>query len=172
MQFEGKLVLEREQTADWKLASERTRPHTRLARYALAIVFAVGIVLGAACGGDDSESGAADTTTNQTAATAAPSESSTESEATAAPSETPAAPAETPATTAATLSANDASIAELTAAFEAAGISNARRWAREVDEYRPYETDDTEYKKLRGELAKYNPAPGVVDAIIALLHLP
>ena len=71
-----------------------------------------------------------------------------------------------------TLSANDASISELATAFESAGISNAQRWAREVDEYRPYSVDDTGYTKLRGELAKYNPASGVVDAIVARLHLP
>ena len=89
----------------------------------------------------------------------------------------PAAPtaevaANTTPATSGTLSANNASIAELTAAFEAAGIGSARRWAREVDEYRPYAVDDTNYTKLRAELAKYNPAPGVVDAIIAQLHLP
>ncbi len=70
------------------------------------------------------------------------------------------------------LSANSASRSELAAAFEAAGISNASKWAREVEEYRPYREDDTDYSKLRGELAKYNPAPGVVDSIIALLELP
>ena len=70
------------------------------------------------------------------------------------------------------LSANSASRLELAAAFEAAGISNASKWAREVEEYRPYAVDDAEYSKLRGELAKYNPAPGVVDSIIALLELP
>ena len=79
---------------------------------------------------------------------------------------------DTVAATGVTLSANDASISELAAAFESAGISNARRWAREVDEYRPYSVDDTGYTKLRGELAKYNPASGVVDAIVARLHLP
>ncbi len=78
----------------------------------------------------------------------------------------------TTAATSGTLSVNNASIAELTAAFEAAGIGSARRWAREVDEYRPYSVDDTNYTKLRGELAKYNPAPGVVETIIAQLHLP
>ncbi len=80
-------------------------------------------------------------------------------------------PATVPAT-GVTLSANDASISELAAAFESAGISNAQRWAREADEYRPYSVDDTGYTKLRGELAKYNPASGVVDAIVARLHLP
>jgi hypothetical protein len=63
-------------------------------------------------------------------------------------------------------------MAELTAAFEAAGIANASRWAKEVDEYRPYSEDDTDYAKLRGELAKYNPSADTVDAIIAALHLP
>ncbi len=152
-------------TANWELGAESPRLLTGLARGALAIVFAAAIVFGTACGGDESDAGAADSSASQTAATAAPAEGSNETAATAAPSETPA-PAET------TLSANNASIAELAAAFEAAGISNASRWAREVDEYRPYDVDDTDYKKLRGELAKYNPAAGVVDAIIAQLHLP
>ena len=70
------------------------------------------------------------------------------------------------------LSANNATRSELQAGFEAAGISNARQWAREVEEYRPYPEDDPDMAKLRRELAKYNPGPGVVDAIIALLELP
>jgi len=40
-----------------------------------------------------------------------------------------------------------------------------------VDEYRPYTTDDPDFARLRRELAKYNPAPGVVDQIIATLTL-
>ena len=70
------------------------------------------------------------------------------------------------------LSANNASRSELAAAFEEAGISNASKWAREAEEYRPYPEDDTDFAKLRGELAKYNPAPGVVDSLIELLELP
>ena len=70
------------------------------------------------------------------------------------------------------LSANNATTEELEAGFEAAGISNARQWAGEVEEYRPYPEDDPDMAKLRRELAKYNPGPGVVDAIIALLELP
>ena len=69
------------------------------------------------------------------------------------------------------LSANNATRAELQAVFETAGISNARQWAREVEEYRPYPEDDPDMAKLRRELAMYNPGPGVVDAIIALLEL-
>jgi hypothetical protein len=62
-------------------------------------------------------------------------------------------------------------VAELTAAFQAAGIPNAARWAREVEEYRPYPADDPTFAKLRAELAKYNPGPGVVDQIVAALAL-
>ena len=70
------------------------------------------------------------------------------------------------------LSANNARRDELEAVFEAAGIENAAQWAREVEEYRPYPEDDTEFTKLRQELSKYRPGPGVVDAIVALLELP
>ena len=80
-------------------------------------------------------------------------------------SEVAAAPA---ATSGEKLSANNAGEAEL----EAAGISNASQWAHKVEEYRPYPEDDPNFNKLRGELAKYNPGPGVVDAIIDLLQLP
>ena len=63
-------------------------------------------------------------------------------------------------------------MAQLQAAFEAAGIASAARWAKEVDEYRPYPVDAPDLPKLRKELAKYNPGPGVVDAIVATLALP
>jgi hypothetical protein len=69
------------------------------------------------------------------------------------------------------VSANDASVAELQAAFESAGIDNAAKWAREVDEYRPYPTDDPTFAKLRQNLAKYHPSDAVVAQIIATLTL-
>jgi hypothetical protein len=53
--------------------------------------------------------------------------------------------------------------------FEAAGISNAARWAREVEEYRPYPTNDPSFAKLRQELAKYNPSPDVLQKILESL---
>jgi hypothetical protein len=40
-----------------------------------------------------------------------------------------------------------------------------------VQEYRPYPTNDPTFAKLRQNLAKYNPGPGVVDAIVATLSL-
>jgi predicted lipid-binding transport protein (Tim44 family) len=69
------------------------------------------------------------------------------------------------------VNANTATQAELQAAFTAAGINNAGRWAVEVAEYRPYPTDDPTFAKLRGELAKYNPGQATVDQIIATLSL-
>lgn len=77
-----------------------------------------------------------------------------------------------PASSSDKLSANHASADELRAAFEAAGLRNAEQWAHEVEEYRPYPVDDSDFTDLRRELAKYNPSPGVVDTIIALLELP
>ena len=68
-------------------------------------------------------------------------------------------------------SANNATRAQLQAAFEAAGIPNAANWAREVEEYRPYPTNDPNMAKLRQNLAKYNPPASVVDQIIAALSL-
>jgi hypothetical protein len=70
------------------------------------------------------------------------------------------------------VSANGATNEQLIAAFTAAGIPNPSSWAREVQEYRPYDTSDTNLAKLRQNLVKYNPAAGVVDKIVATLSLP
>lgn len=59
--------------------------------------------------------------------------------------------------------------AETQTTLTAAGVPNAAQWTREVEEYRPYPSDDPTWAKLRKELAKYNPAAGVVDQIIATL---
>jgi hypothetical protein len=116
----------------------------------------------------------------------------TSARAAAAPASSPAAvPAASPATAAAAaapatapspgaaaaaaptqkVNANTASRAEIQRALEAAGVANAARWAREVEEYRPYPANDGSFAKLRQELAKYNPGPGVVDQIVAALAL-
>jgi len=68
------------------------------------------------------------------------------------------------------VNANTASVEELQAAFEAAGITNADKWAREVAEYRPYPADPT-WAQLRQELSKYNIAPDVLEKIIGLLEV-
>lgn len=138
-----------------------TMRHTT--RYAAVAV--AGLLAFAACGGGDD------------ADTAAPAaQASTTIVTTTVPTTTPttAAPVTTttaPAPGATKPNANSASRAEMAAAFTTAGISNASRWATEVEEYRPYPTNDPNMAKLRQNLAKYNPGPGVVDAIIAALSL-
>lgn len=89
------------------------------------------------------------------------------SAASAPPATTSAAAA--PAAGGGKVSANEASEEELAERFEQAGIPNAERWADEVTEYRPYPADPS-FPTLREELAKYNPGPGVVDQIVAVLQ--
>jgi hypothetical protein len=137
----------------------------------IALFAAVGCLLAAGCSSTPAEPDAASDP-------AAPAEVSTE----AAPAEVPteAAPAEVPTEAAPTadaaalvivkVSANNATEEELIAAFEAAGIANAAKWADEVIEYRPYPDDDPNWTHLREELAKYNPEAGVIDQIIANLE--
>lgn len=67
--------------------------------------------------------------------------------------------------------ANTASVDEIASALVAAGVDNADRWAREVVEYRPYDASDPDLTQPRDELAKYNPAGGVVDLIISVLEV-
>ena len=87
----------------------------------------------------------------------------------ASPSATASASATAEASAPSTVDANDASADELIAAFEAAGVSNAERWADEVEEYRPYPTDDPELTKLQQELQKYNPGDQTLQAILSVL---
>ena len=68
------------------------------------------------------------------------------------------------------VNANSASQAELEAAFTAAGIPNAAKWAKEVTEYRPYPVDPT-WAQLRQELSKYNISQAVFAQIIAVLEV-
>jgi hypothetical protein len=99
--------------------------------------------------------------------TRAPAAASAAPSASAAPAISPVAAA--PGST--KVNANTASESEIAQALNAAGVANGARWAREVVEYRPYPTDDANLTKLRQELAKYNPGPGVVDQIVASLTL-
>ena len=69
-------------------------------------------------------------------------------------------------------SANNATAAQLQAAFEAGGVPNASRWVTEVQEYRPYPVDDPTFAKLKSNLAKYNPSADTLSRILAALSLP
>ena len=109
------------------------------------------------------------------ASTAAPAVADTTpaTTATAAATTVPTANTDTatvpPASAGGKVNINDASTGELETAFKAAGVSNARRWAQEVDEYRPYPTDP-DFAKLRQELGKYNIDPAVLQKIIDTLE--
>lgn len=140
------------------------RPTTRLITVALA-----GALTMAACGGGSEPSPtvaapqaeAASTTVNTTPATTAITGATNSTAATTA----------TTAAASTKANANTASQAEIQKALEAAGVSNAARWAGEVVEYRPYPTNDPTLAKLRQNLVKYNPGPGVVDGIVSALSL-
>ena len=67
------------------------------------------------------------------------------------------------------MSANTASEDEIAAVLESADVSNPKRWAEEVVEYRPYPADDPNLGKLREELAKYNPGQETTDKIVSVL---
>lgn len=124
---------------------------TRIAALLIAMIFT-------ACGSTAASQSAATATGAVAISTVAPTSASTNA---------------TPATsTVAKVSANNATNEQLIAAFTAAGIPNPSSWAREVQEYRPYDTSDANLTKLRQNLVKYNPAAGVVDKIVATLSLP
>lgn len=126
---------------------------TKVTRVLAALAFA------AACGGSAALSGGPAATSAAAATTTA-----------AAVSSAPSATATTGAV--AKVSANNATNAQLVAALTAAGVPNPANWAREIEEYRPYAASDTNLTKLRQNLAKYNPAPGVVDKIVSALSVP
>ena len=138
---------------------------TRLPRLA---PLGVGLALAlAACGGgkDNPIAGGA----AQTATTVASSAATTAAPSATTPSTAAATTATAPATVKA--NANTASQSDVQAALDAADVPNPANWAREVVEYRPYPTDEPNLTKLRQNLVKYNPGPGVVDKIVSALSL-
>lgn len=131
----------------------------RLTQRGLLLPLVLGLTVAACSGGGGS-------TSNPAAAATSPG---------APAASAPASPAATSdpstGTTGSTeVNANTASVEELQAAFEAAGITNADKWAREVAEYRPYPADPS-WAQLRQELSKYNIAPDVLEKIIGLLEV-
>jgi hypothetical protein len=63
---------------------------------------------------------------------------------------------------------NTASQSQIQAAFEAAGVSNAGKWAEEVTEYGPY-SPDTISDTLTKELGKYGIDQQTLDTILSVL---
>ena len=139
---------------------------TRHRLRSLAIVALALPVLTVGCGDDTGT--AAIATTAAAAASTTVGGSDTTSPDTTSPDTT--SPDTTDASGATTrVNANDASVEELAAAFEAAGIPNAARWAHEVEEYRPYSDDG--WAHLRQELSKYNIDDATFEQIVATLEL-
>ena len=128
-------------------------------RAVLSVLSAAAMAL-AACGGAAS-SGASDATATARVTTVAPAATSAS-----------AATAATASSTATKASVNNATAAQLQAAFEAGGVPNASRWVIEVQEYRPYPVDDPTFAKLKSNLAKYNPSADTLSRILASLSLP
>jgi ABC-type Fe3+-hydroxamate transport system substrate-binding protein len=106
-----------------------------------------------------------------TAAACAGSDSDTSDASTAKDSSDTSSATTPEAVEAVTADANNASADELIAALEANGVTNAEKWAEEIEEYRPYPTDDPTFGRLRDELEKYNPDPITLEAIVASLSL-
>jgi hypothetical protein len=131
-------------------------PRARVRRFAAVSAIGATMLLGA-CGSS---------TSNETATTVAPTTDDASSSTT-----TPNNVSATSTPAAGKANANTASHDELAAALTAAGVDNAERWAREIDEYRPYPTDDPTFAKLRGELEKYGPSKETVDLIVSALSL-
>lgn len=129
-----------------------------------------GAALLSACGDSNDSAQASPTSATQVKTTATSASGTAPASTTPSASATAKSSATAATATTGKVSANKATRAELQAAFEAAGISGAAQWAREVEEYRPYPANDPTFAKLRQELAKYNPGPGVVDKIVAVLE--
>jgi hypothetical protein len=142
------------------------RHTTRLC--ALAVT---GVLTLAACGGGSSNPTVAESAQPSTTAAAAVASTAATTATTAASAAVTTTPPTTAAPAVVKVAANTASQSEIAAAFTAAGISNPANWAKEVVEYRPYPTNDPTFAKLRQNLVKYNPGPGVVDSIVATLSL-
>lgn len=120
-----------------RAAGPRSRTRRLVQRTAPAAVAVLAMGALGACGGDEDPQ-VSQSPTSTTVTTAAPDDTA----------------ADEGSSDSATVDANTASVDEMAAAFDAAGVPNAERWAREVEEYRPY-TDDG-WAHLRQELSKYN----------------
>jgi hypothetical protein len=124
----------------------------------LAGATVLGLAL-AGCSSGESASTATPTTTYAGPAIGAP----------ASPAPASAAPTSGAVAPGNKVSANTASEEQIFSALTKAGLSDPKRWTDEVIEYRPYPANDPNLGKLRQNLAKYNPGPGIVDKIVSAL---
>ncbi|MCA0435842.1 MAG: hypothetical protein M9891_18180 [Austwickia sp.] len=140
-------------------------------RTGLAVVaVAAGLALSACSSGSASNTASSVANSAGAAASSAASAAATNasSAATGASSAASSALAGSTAQDGAKVNANTASAAEIAAALDKAGVANAQRWAREIEEYRPYTAADMP-DKLGKELGKYGIDRGTLDKILATL---
>jgi hypothetical protein len=71
-----------------------------------------------------------------------------------------------------TVSVNRAGVAAMTLTLQAAGVTQAARWAQRIEQGRPYPADDTAFAALREKLARYEPSPTTLARITGVLRVP
>lgn len=126
----------------------------RIAKTVLPLMIAASVLAGCGSNTTNSGDGAAGTASQATSART--------------PSSDPTG-TETPGSALPQVDPNTASQGEIAAAFTAAGVSNADKWAKEVTEYGPY-TQDTIAGTLTKELGKYGIDDATLNTILQVLH--
>jgi len=119
----------------------------KIVQYGIPVLIAAGLLAG--CGSNDSGTGSSGSPTTSVVASS-----------TMTPGGTGAQVAQ--------VDPNTASQSQIQAAFEAAGVSNAGKWAKEVTEYGPY-SPDTMSDTLTKELGKYGIDQQTLDTILSVL---
>jgi hypothetical protein len=69
-----------------------------------------------------------------------------------------------------TVDPNTATTAQLTVALRAAGVNNPARWAKEVEEYRPYTSGNLK-STLTQELGKYDISQDQLNRVLSALKV-
>ncbi|MFE5707341.1 hypothetical protein [Rhodococcus koreensis] len=119
----------------------------RIVQFGIPLLISAGLLAG--CGSNDTDAGSSmsPTTTAVASSTMTPGSSAAE---------------------VAQVDPNTASESQIQAAFEAAGVSNAGKWAKEVTEYGPY-SPDTISDTLTKELGKYGIDQQTLNTILSVL---
>ena len=119
----------------------------RIVQFGIPVLLAAGLLAGCGSNDGDTAQSASPTTSVVVSSTVAPGGSAAE---------------------VGQVDPNTASQSQIQAAFEAAGVSNAGKWAKEVTEYGPY-SPDTISDTLTKELGKYGIDEQTLNTILSVL---
>ena len=171
---------------DPEIVEDQMAPLTRQTRFTTAarggalrrtgvvatLALAAAVSLGACSSGSASNAASSAASNASSAASSAASAAGTNASSAAAGASSAASSALGNATAAAgaQVDANTASVAEIQSALEKAGVSNASRWAKEIEEYRPYTSADIA-SKLGTELGKYGVDQATLTKILGALKV-